>query len=358
MAGRPIEGPSGPFFGADGQGLLLHSQPPCGGCRWWAKGRCSGPTTVESQLRNQGNRLSCFDTEKTAGLLDNLDRRRLISPPSFPVLQGLPTSIPMLCAGMPEVSLDLRVLYGVSLDDLLRNDGSILYTTGNNLRAAFQLPPNGRICLVASVRDDRLEEMWHRIDTDLIWRQIRRLGFEFATGMSCTVFEQQSRNGQLFNQERNLLSCDLLARAGVPVVPIICDIIEEDLNFAVQWLAERPAIRVIAGLAQGWRNDAEFGRFLVRMKYLKSQISRPLHFVIIGCSSASRIPDLFGELEDVTVTSANFVLKAISGESWEPRSFEFMRVPDEIPRGTLVRCNIDGLLNLCELSARHPTKAA
>jgi hypothetical protein len=358
MVGRHIEGPSGPFFGADGQGLLIHTPPPCGECRWWAKRRCSGPTTVESQLRNQGKRLSCFDTEKTAGLLDNLDRRRLPALPSFPILQGLPTGIPMLCEGMPEVSLDPRVLYGVSLDDLLRMDGSILYSTGRDLRAAFQLPPEGRLCLVASVRDDRLEEFWHRMDTDLIWRQIRRLGFEFATGLSCTVFEQHSRNGQLFNQERNLLSCDLLARAGVPVVPIFCDIFEEDLDFAVQWLAKRPALRVVAGMAQSWRTNAEFARFLARMRYLKSQISGPLHFVIIGCSSVPRIPELFGELENVTVTTANFVLKAISGESWDPRALEFVPVPQEIPRGPIIYANVEGLLSLCELSARHPKKAA
>ena len=358
MAGRSIEGPSGPFFDADGQGLLVHSLPPCGKCRWWAKGRCSGPTTVESQLRNQGNRLSCFDTEKTVDLLDNLDRRRLLPPPSFPIIQGLPAGIPMLCEGMPEVSLDLRVLYGVSFNDLLSNDGSIRYSAGKDLRAAFQLPPESRLCLIASVRDDRLEESWRRMDTDLIWRQIWRLGFEFATGLSCSVFEQQSRNGQLFNLERNLLSCDLLARAGVPVVPIFCDIFEEDLDFAVQWLAERPAIGVIAGLAQSWRTNTEFARFLLRMKYLKRRILRPIHFIIIGCSAAPRIQQLFWELENVTVTTANFILKAVSGESWDPRILEFVPVPQELPRGPIIQGNIEGLLKLCEGCARRSTRAA
>jgi hypothetical protein len=264
----------------------------------------------------------------------------------------------MLCDGMPEVSLDLRVLYGVSLDDLLRKDGSIRHSTGRDLRAAFRLPPEGRLCLVASVRDDRLEELWSRMDTDLIWRQIRRLGFEFATGLSCTVFEQQSRNGQLFNQKRNLLSCDLLARAGVPVVPIFCDVIEEDLDFAVQWLAERPALRVIAGLAQSWRANAEFARFLHRMTYLKGKVSRPLHFIIIGCSAVSRLPELFGELENVTVTTANFVLKGVNGESWDPRALEFVRASREVSNGQLIRGNIDGFITLSELCARHPRKAA
>jgi len=259
---------------------------------------------------------------------------------------------------MPQVSLDPRVLHGVSLDDLLRQDGRIGYSSGKELRADFRLPPDGRICLVASVRDDRLEELWHRMDTDMIWRQIRRLGFEFATGLSCSVFEQQSRNGQLFNQERNLLSCDLLARAGVPVVPIFCDVIEEDLSFAIQWLAKRPALRVVAGLAQSWRSDAEFRRFLRRMQYLKDQVSRPLHFVIIGCSSASRLPELFGTLGDVTVTTANFVQKAVHGESWDSRCLDFVPAPREIPRGELLRRNIDGLLEFCEHCAHQPKKAA
>jgi hypothetical protein len=266
----------------------------------------------------------------------------------------------MLCSGLPaDTSLDPRILYGVSLDDLLRDDGSIRHSSGKALRAAFRLPPEGRICLVASVRDERLEGMWPRMDTDLIWKQIRRLGFEFVTGLTCSVFEHQSRNGQLFNQERNMLSVELLAREGVPVVPIFCEVIEEDLNFAVQWLRERPALRVIAGLAQGWRTDSQFARFLRRMQYLKNQVAHPLHFVVVGCSSADRIPEVFSKLEHVTVTNANFVLRGVNGESWDSRREEFVPVPrEEVGRGQVVRGNIEGFMDLSERCARHPRRAA
>lgn len=181
-----------------------------------------------------------------------------------------------------------------------------------------------------------------------MWRRIRRLGFEFVTGASFSVFEQQSRSGQLFNQDRNMLSAEFLAREGLPVVPVFCEVMQEDLAYAVKWLQERPSIEVVAGMAQGWRTDGEFASFLDRMKYLKAQVGRPLHFLIVGCSSAARIPKLFRELECVTVSNANLVHSGVGGEWWDPEQEEFVPMPQELPRAELLEASFDSFSRFCD----------
>ena len=352
--------PSEPFVEDSGQGLLRLFAPPCARCQWGARKRkrCSGPQTVESLIENQGYRLSCYDTRKTNQLLKNLDRHGLPSQ-RYPILQGLPAAIPVLCEGMPDgICLDPRILYGVALDDLLHEDGRIKYSSGRDLRTAFHLPPEGRLCLLASVKDPCLEKMWSRSLADQVWKQIRRLRFEFVTGMTFSIFEMHSRNGQLLNQKRNLMSVDFLAREGVPVVPVFCEVVQEDLEFASRWLKRRPAIRVIAGLAQSWKTEQEFACFLWRMKFLKNHVQRPLHFLIIGCSTADRIMKLFQELQEVTVTD-NLALRGAKGEWWDPDRLDFVTVPKGAwVRAEVIPSSFAGFTAFCESCARSTKRAA
>jgi hypothetical protein len=351
--------PAEPYVQADGQRIFLLFPPPCGGCPRCASGRCSGPQTVDSQIRNQGKLLGCFDTAEAAALEENLDRYRPANQPSFCTIQGLPTSIPVLCEGMPrELRLNAHDLYGIALDDLVRDNGSLRYGTASELREAFRLPRDGRLCLIGSARDTRLEDLWARSARDLVWRRIRRLGFEFATGVTFSVFEQQSRRGQLVNQDRNMASVELLASEGLPVVPVFCEVIEEDLDFAARWLEERPSLEVVAGLAQGWKTDAEFPRFLWRMKFLKDHVRRPLHFLIIGCSSADRIWTLFQELGAVTVANTNLAISGVNGAGWDSQYHKMVTVPQEIPREEVIPESFQSFAEFCEFCAGETRTAA
>ena len=208
------------------------------------------------------------------------------------------------------------------------------------------------------MRDTRLEQLWFRSDADLIWTRIRRLGFEFVTGATFSIFEQHSRNGQLFNAERNMLSVDLLAQAGIPVVPVFCETLEEDLAFAAHWLEERPSLSVVAGLAQGWQTDKEFYRFLSRMKFLKAQVARPLHFLIIGCSSVVRIWTLFQELRNVTVANTNLALRGVHGEGWDHQYLKMVKVPREIPRERIISESFKDFSEYCDNCADLTRQAA
>jgi hypothetical protein len=347
-----------PYVQADGQRIFPLFPPPCAECPKRVQKRCSGPQTVDSQIRNQGKLLSCFDMAKTTALEENLDWHRPSNRPSFCIIQGLPASIPVLCEGMPpELLLNSHDLYGIALDDLVRDNGSLRYSTGSELREAFRLPRDGRLCLFGSARDIRLEELWARSVRDLVWKRIRKLGFEFVTGATFSVFEQQSRRGQLVNQDRNLLSAELLACEDLPVIPIFCEVIEEDLDFAVHWLGERPSIEVVAGLAQGWKTDNEFSRFLWRMKFLKNHVRRPLHFLIIGCSSADRIWTLFQGLGDVTIANTNLALSGVNGTGWDSKYYKMVEVPGDIPREDVLRDSFEGFAAFCEDCANGTKKA-
>jgi hypothetical protein len=350
---------SEPFLDPEGQYLLRLSSPPCAGCRYGQDGRCSGPQTVESLLPNQGNLLSCFDTERTMAVRASMERRRSAEPVQFPTILGLPPGIPVLCSGIPKgTRLNPNRLYGISLSDLLDDYGHLKYDSGPEMRRAFRLPPNARVCLLASVQDDRLEVLWEESDTRAVWKRIRRLGFEFATGFTHSVFERHSRNGQLLNQDRNLLTVELLAREGIPVVPVVCAVVEEDLRFVARWLDEHPSLSVIAGWAQGWKTDKGFKRFLGRMKFLKEELHRPIRFLIVGSGAADRIRTLYRELQSVTVANTNFVLRGVHGQEWDQRQLRFVPAPPEVSTTSLVPANSEDLYELCEQCAQEVAGAA
>lgn len=343
----------------DGQRILPLFPTSCAGCPRHAEGRCSGPQTVQSQIRQQGNLLSCFDSPEALALEENLARFLPVNRPSHAIIQGLPMSIPVLCEGMPrELRLGSGELYGIAMDDLFRDDGGLRYRTAPELREAFRLPHDGRVCLFGSVRDPRLEGLWARSARDRAWTHIRRLGFEFTTGATFSVFEQQSRRGQLVNLDRNMASVDMLASEELAVVPVFCEVIREDLEFAVRWLEDRPSLEVVAGLAQGWTTDKQFCRFLERMKFLKDHVPRPLHFLIVGCSCARRIGTLFRELGAVTIANTNLALSGVNGAVWDSQYHKMVKAPREIPREDLILESFEEFGKFCEVLASERRAAA
>lgn len=333
------------FVDLEGQHLLSFRPPPCTQCRWYETNRCAGPQTFESQLVRHGKLLTCFEPGRLAELLDDLDRHRERELPAYPLLQGMAPAIPMLCSGMPaDLALTSPILYGVGLDDVLRKDGSIRYDSGGALRRAFNLSAGARLCLLASVKDNKQEEFWHYSDSRQVWAQIKGLGFEFVTTTSFSVFRKQSRSSQLFNLERNFLCADILARQEIPVVPLLCEILEEDLRYAVRWLERRSTVQVVGGLAQGWKRKNDFDRFISRMSFIKERVERPLHFLILGCSSVDRMPILYEKLGSVTVVSANPVIRGVNGQGYSAQ-MKFVKLP-EIPRSSLVNRNVEEFMKL------------
>lgn len=348
--------PPQPLVEENGQAILpIFLRPRCHECPHGQGKICSGPTTIESLLpptpREKDGKerlLTCFEPAYTRTLLASFEARRPKRPPKFQTIEGLPSFIPVLCEGMPALELDAKPLFGIHLDDLLLSGGDLAVTSGRDLRRKFGLPTDARICLIASVRDRLQTNLWCRDDIGLVLRRIRRLGFEFVTGASFSVFEYQSRNGQLINQLWNRLTNEICAQHGLPVVPIFCEVIEEDLLSAAKWISERPSIQVVAGLGQGWKTEEDFSGFLRRMKFLKDQVARPLHFLIIGCSAAERIVRLFDALHHVTITNENLALKCMHGESWDPLRLKFVTAPPEMTRAALAKESLEAYSRLCE----------
>ncbi len=155
-----------------------------------------------------------------------------------------------------------------------------------------------------------------------------------------------------------MASVEFLASEDLSVVPVFCEVIDEDLDFAVRWLEERPSLEVVAGLAQGWKTDEEFPRFLWRMKFLKDHVRRPLHFLIIGCSSADRIWTLFQELGAVTVANTNLALSGVHGAGWDSKYHKIVAVPQEIPCEDVILESFQSFAEFCELCVGETRTAA
>jgi hypothetical protein len=213
------------------------------------------------------------------------------------------------------VRLDQSLLYGVALTTVLRGTGDVRYAVPSQVRRQLGLGEGGRLCLIGTAKDARLENAWVGSERNDLWARLAGLSFEFTTTTTFSVWDRQARFDQIYNQERNLRSYDRFAAYGLPVAPFLFFPGETDLEAAMAWLEAHPAVDLVGVLAQFYRSSEAFGRLLGGMRVLRASAPRPLRFLVTGCATAPKLERLFAEFPSATVASTKPVMKALWGHA-------------------------------------------
>lgn len=296
-----------------------NQQPPlpfaCPSCLHYGTGRCRGPVNYETYTMRGPSLVTCVDIERRQELFDDLYSRVVPVPASSHQTKiNLPAFISGVEEGMPEVPLfPSNSLFAVSLETFLRKRGTILFQSAEELREKLRLPSDARLALIGTGKDRRIERFWTTSDKHDVWRRIAGFGFEFVTSLTFSVYDEQPRADQIYNQDRNFLTHDLIAHLNIPSIPFLYPYSEEDYGSAFTWLRERPDINKIAVLGQFYRSEQQFAQFLHNMRLIRDGVGRSVEFLVVGVALRRRIEVIMREF-DASIVSVKPFQAALHGE--------------------------------------------
>ncbi len=123
--------------------------------------------------------------------------------------------------------------------------------------------------LIGTTSDYTIEKLWTQSDEADAWRRIANLGFECATGLTYSVWDAHPRFDQVFNQEKNETTYDILLSKGVISIPFVFFYDEKDYQAVLLWLNDHKDVRKVAILAQFKRKQAAFEEVVKEMHRLE-----------------------------------------------------------------------------------------
>ena len=302
------------MFDPDKQNLCPPLPFECPSCLYYGNGRCRGPVNMKTYTMRDQALVTCVNLERKQQRLDDLySRMPPIPKESHQDKIVLPSFIAGITNALKELSyFPKRMLFAVSLATLLGEKGTILPDCADALRHKLRLPADARLALIGTAKDYKIERLWTSSEKTNVWRRIADFGFEFVTSLTYSVFDEQPRTDQIYNQDRNFVTHDYFANLGVPSIPFFYPYNDEDYREAFAWLRERPDIKKIAVLAQFYRTEKQFAQLLRNMRILQEGARRPIEFLVVGVGTYSKIASVLSEFA-ATIVSAKPFHKAISG---------------------------------------------
>lgn len=273
--------------------------------------------------------IGCYDSERIKQYYNYLHSQEEIeSPLARHNSLTLPSFIPVLISGMPRgIELPPDRLYGVYLKTLLNDNGSPRYATPGSLRKGLQLPPEARLALFQTATDKLIEKAWILSEVRYLWERIFSLNFEFVTSTTYSVYEDNPRSDQIYNQERNFRTNDIFCSLGVPCIPFLFfnPQSERDYDSIIKWLHTRRDVTKVAVLAHSYKQQTAFDRMVSHLKTIVRDIERPLEFVLVGAATRDKLQRLMLEFPNTTFATTQPVFKGTYGQ----RILPDLR-PDEI----------------------------
>jgi hypothetical protein len=248
--------------------------------------------------------VTCDDIERRQMLLDDLYRGHTEIPNrSHQSDVTLPAFIPGVRDGMPDFpAFRSNSLFAVSLDSLVRKTGTLRFESIDELKSQLRLREDARIALIGTAKDRKIERLWTISDRINVWRQIADFGFDFVTSLTFSVYDENPRADQIYNQDRNFLTHDMFANLGVPSIPFIYPYNDDDYRDAFSWLRARPDIYRLAVLAQFYKTNSQFEQFIQNMRLIQDGVGHLLEFLVVGVARRDRIASILREFNATIVS--------------------------------------------------------
>jgi len=222
-------------------------------------------------------------------------------------------------------------------------DGTFRYRDAQTLREGLHLPQTGRLALFITAGDPLIENAWYFSLIRDIWQRLAALDFEFVTSATFSVYDDDPRSDQIFNQDRNFRTYDLFGRLGVPCIPFLFFNACSDLDYRniIGWLRTHPDVAKVAVLAHSFRHPSAFDRLLSQTRSIASDVERELQFVFVGAATIDKIRLVLSEYPDAVFVTPQPVSKARVGERIK-RGLRSTKVDAcEAGVATLIRTNIE-----------------
>jgi hypothetical protein len=268
----------------------------------------------------------------------------------------LPLFVPQIFTGLGDMTnFKGRPLFAVSMTTILSKEGKVQYRSAASLRRDLRIASDARLMLIGTASDYTIDKLWKSSDATDAWKRIANLGFECSTGLSYSVWDAHPKFDQIFNQEKNETTYDLLLSQGLISIPFLFSYDERDYQAVLSWLKAHKDVRKVAILAQFKRHQQAFDEVVKEMHRLQRDVSRPLHFFVVGPSTARKIKRLLDEFPNVTVAIGEPASKALYNHRTRN---DLSHVPADmrIAKSTLVKNNVEMYRQFC-LRAKRAKRA-
>lgn len=236
------------------------------------------------------------------GLLD------VIANPSN--LPNLPGYIPAVRKGSGKLFTRYSPEYvGVLLGDVV---SPVDLKVATDVHKKLGIPADTKVILLGYGSDKLIENMWPK--RHLVFERLASLGFVAATGINYSIWDNQPHAERLINIKRSLLTFEDWQRLGVPAVPHIYWYGHKDLDVWSEWLDSNPSIAMVAINLQTLKANSLWAKAMGDLAYFVGQLKRPMHFLISGPQTLSRINQLRDILPSVTLSNSYALRMAANGQ--------------------------------------------
>ncbi len=335
------------------QMALPMTAPACPDCPYTRKGRCEGPITIESFTRRDESVIGCYDATRIKAYYKELARDSVAkmkrAPRSRHEQLRLPSFIPMIKDGLSlRAEHRSETLYGVSLGTMLKDCGDLRFDSPEELRRFLGLYDRARLALIGTAADWKIERFWKVSESRQVWQRIALLQFEFVTSTTFSVWNEQPRSDQIYNQDRNFFTHDYLCALGIPSVPFAFFYTGSEFDYRniINWLQGRPDLRKVAILAQLRRSKVKFEKVLEYMRSISGDVGRPLDFIVVGVAAAEKIDRVLREFKSATIVTDQPFMKAMRCGERTLRDLSHVKNGEESRERLAVR-NIERFHDYC-----------
>jgi hypothetical protein len=332
--------------------------PACMRCPYWVREWCRGPEGTPSRKQREG-KLDCISPEVQEAAYRELHDGWI--PTDVPSLHDR-ISLPRFIPGIPTRAkwrrprFDREMVFGVSFKSLIEKDGGLSYTSPRQLRAALRLPADARLALIANADDPRIEAFWKRAAKRNAWSKLEGLQFEFATSCTFSVWDNDPRFDQIYNQERNWRTYDLFSSLGLPTIPFVFSLRHRNQLELGLLFEQHPEVRIVAMLAQCLRSKDQFNEFLEDMQAVAEAAHRTLHFLVVGVAEPGRMRRIAQRFSASFVTDQP-IRCAIHGKLVS-QNLKPVKAPREISRGRIAAANLRRYADFIDALPIHPSPTA
>lgn len=295
---------------------VLH--PTCGGlnvqaglfdCKIFCQ--CRNPGTCDRVCTGHPERFARAMREVRGLEFDNIP----VSPQLAPV--NLPSYIPLLDHAHTRLEnlLDLPWV-ALPLSALIRGrDGHIAFDTPEAIRAKYKLSARTKIVLSGVDRDPALERWWGALDRRESIRALMRLGISLVSTPNYSVFSDEPRPDNLFNQKRIVIACEEFISEGLPCALHLNARTQRDYERFAAHLAIHPEIEYVAfefstGAGYGRRVDFH----LAELQRLTERAGRPLRLVLRG--AVNELSRLMSHFQSIHFIDTDAFVKTQHRQRW------------------------------------------
>ena len=273
--------------------------------------QCKNPDTCDRVCPRHPERFARALKEVRGLEFDNIP----VSPQLATI--DLPSYIPLLDhAHTPlESSLDLPWV-ALPLSALVRGrDGRIAFDTPEAIRTKYKLSARTNIVLSGVDRDPALERWWGALDRRESIRALVKIGISLVSTPNYSVFSDEPRPDNLFNQKRIVIACEEFISEGLPCALHLNARTQRDYERFAAHLAIHNEIEYVAfefstGAGYGRRVDFH----LVELQRLTERTGRPLRLLLRG--AVNELARLVSHFQSVHFIDTDAFVKTQYRQRW------------------------------------------